>query len=273
MKPQFHVPLITYPDTSSLSLVQNAVDFARHQKADLTASIMQIGMPLAGQTSPWIDDIERLNSEAKRFSQDGYVALSEALYEYAREADIRALIQTFEVSEPLVPARFTEISRAYDLSIMEVSETTIPLVERLVFDSGRPLALFPANHVCNRIDTVAIAWDGSAPLSAALTGARLFLESASKIILISITETDPTNGKALDRYAGVLRNSGLNVEVVVARANGERVAVAIQSTARALHADLLVAGAYGHSRIREYVLGGVTRSLLTELEMPILVAH
>jgi len=186
MKPQFHVPLITYPDTSSLSLVQNAVDFARHQKADLTASIMQIGMPLAGQTSPWIDDIERLNSEAKRFSQDGYVALSEALYEYAREADIRALIQTFEVSEPLVPARFTEISRAYDLSIMEVSETTIPLVERLVFDSGRPLALFPANHVCNRIDTVAIAWDGSAPLSAALTGARLFLESASKIILIPI---------------------------------------------------------------------------------------
>jgi nucleotide-binding universal stress UspA family protein len=106
-----------------------------------------------------------------------------------------------------------------------------------------------------------------------LTGARLFLEGASKVILISITDDGSMNEKARTRYADVLRNSGLDVEVVVARANGEEVAFAIQSTARALHADLLVAGAYGHSKMRELVLGGVTRSLLVDLEMPVLVAH
>jgi len=273
MKPQFHLPLITYPSASSLSVVQNAVDLARHQKADLTASVLQIKTPLVGQSSPWVDDVERLSSQAKRFSRDSGVALSEAVCDYANKADIRAVIQTFEASEPLIPDTLVEISRAYDLSIVEASETMMPLLENLLFESGRPLVLFPANHVCSRMDTVAIAWDGSAPLSTALTGARLFLESASKIILISITNEAPMNEKARDRYANVLRNSGLDVEVVVARANGEEVAVAIQSAARALHADLLVAGAYGHSKMRELVLGGVTRSLLADLEMPVLVAH
>lgn len=273
MKPQFHLPLITYPTASSLSVVQNAVDLARHQKADLTASVPQIRTPLVGQSSPWVDDIERLGSDAERFSRDSGVSLSEAVCDYAHSAGIRAVIQTFDASEPLIPDTLAEISRAYDLSIVEASETMMPLLESLVFESGRPLVLFPANHVCGRIDTVAIAWDGSASLSTALTGARLFLEGASKVILISITDDGSMSEKARARYADVLRNSGLDIEVVVARANGEEVAVAIQSTARALHADLLVAGAYGHSKMRELVLGGVTRSLLVDLEMPVLLAH
>ncbi|WP_229002178.1 universal stress protein [Rhizobium sp. AB2/73] len=273
MKPQFHLPLITYPTASSLSVVQNAIDLARHQKADLIASLPQIKMPLVGQSSPWVDDIERLGSEAKRFSRDSGVTLSEAFCDYAHGAGIRAVIQAFEASEPQIRETLVEISRAYDLSIIEASETMMPLLEKLLFESGRPLVLFPANHVCGRIDTVAIAWDGSAPLSTALTGARLFLEGASKIILISITDDGSMNERSRARYAEVLRNSGLDVEIIVAGANGEEVAVAIQSTARALHADLIVAGAYGHSRIREFALGGVTRSLLVDLEMPVLVAH
>ncbi|MFJ6327529.1 MULTISPECIES: universal stress protein [unclassified Rhizobium] len=273
MKPQFHLPLITYPNASSFSVVQNAVDFTRHQKADLSANLLQIEMPPAAQSSPWVDDVERVNSEAKRFSSDSAVALSEAVCDYARKADIRTIVQTFEAPEPLILETLAEISRAYDLSIIEASETMMPLLEKLLFESGRPLVLFPAKHVCGRVDTVAIAWDGSAPLSTALTGARLFLAGASKVILISITDDGSMNEKARARYAEVLRNSGLDVEVVVARANGREVAVAIQSAARALHADLLVAGAYGHSRIREFALGGVTRSLLSDLEMPVLVAH
>lgn len=273
MKPQFHLPLITYPTASSFSVVQNAVDLARHQKADLTASVLQIKTPLVGQSSPWVDDVERLGSQEKRFSRDSGVALSEAVCDYAQKTAIRAIIQTFEASEPLIPDTLVEISRAYDLSIIEASETMMPLLENLLFESGRPLVLFPANHVCGRIDTVAIAWDGSAPLSTALTGARLFLEGASKVILISITDDGSMNERSRARYAEVLSNSGLDVEVVVAGANGEEVAFAIQSTARALHADLIVAGAYGHSRIREFAVGGVTRSLLSDLDMPVLVAH
>jgi nucleotide-binding universal stress UspA family protein len=273
MIPQFHLPLITYPNASSFNVVQNAVNFARHEKADLTASLLQIKMPLVAQSSPWIGDVERLSSEAERFSHDGGVALSDALYDHSRKADIRPVIQTFEVSEPLIPDALAEISRAYDLSIVEACETMMPLLEKLLFKSGRPLVLFPASRFCGRIDTVAIAWDGSAPLSRALTGARLFLEGASKIILISISDDGPMNETARDRYVGVLRNSGLDVEVFVARAKGEGTAGAIQSTARTLAADLLVTGAYGHSRTREFVLGGVTRSLLVDLEMPALVAH
>ncbi len=273
MKPQFHLPLITYPSASSFSVVQNAVEFARHHKADLTASILQIGIPLIGHSSPWIADAGQLSAEEQRFSRDSGVALSETLRDYAQKAGIQAVIQPFEASEPFIAGTLAELSRAYDLSIMEASEAMRPLLESVLFESGRPLILFPADNFCGRIDTVAIAWDGSATLSRALTGARLFLERASRVILISITDDKPINEKARDQFATVLRNAGLGVEIAAARAQGEQVAGVIQSVAGANHADLLVAGAYGHSKLREFILGGVTRSLLVDLEMPVLLTH
>jgi nucleotide-binding universal stress UspA family protein len=273
VKPQFHLPLITYPSASSFSVVQNAVDFAHHNKADLTASILQIKMPLIRHSSPWIADADKLSSEAKRFSRDSGMALSETLHDYARKTEIRAVIQSFEASESFVAGTLAERSRAYDLSIMEASETMRPLIESVLFESGRPLILFPADNFCGRIDTVAVAWDGSATLSRALTGARLFLECASKVILISITDDKPINEKARDQHADVLRNAGLEVEVATAQAYGARAAGVIQSVAAANRADLLVAGAYGHSKLREFILGGVTRSLLVDLEMPVLLVH
>lgn len=273
MRPQFHLPLTTYPSVSSLSVVQNAVDLARHQKADVTASILQVKRPSIGQPSPWLDDVERLSSKVKRFGYDSGIALSETLHDYAEKAEIKAVVQSFEASEPFIADTLAELSRAYDLSIMEASETMRPLLETVLFESGRPLVLFPADHFCGRIDTVAIAWDGSSALSRALTGARLFLESASKVVLISITDDKPINETARDQFAGVLRSAGLEVGIATTQAYGEQVASIIQSAARANHTDLLVAGAYGHSRLREFILGGVTRSLLVDLEIPALLVH
>jgi nucleotide-binding universal stress UspA family protein len=91
--------------------------------------------------------------------------------------------------------------------------------------------------------------------------------------LISITDDKPINEKARDQHADVLRNAGLEVEVATAQAYGARAAGVIQSVAAANRADLLVAGAYGHSKLREFILGGVTRSLLVDLEMPVLLVR
>ncbi|MFS8115080.1 universal stress protein [Rhizobium jaguaris] len=183
------------------------------------------------------------------------------------------MIQPFEEQEPFVAGTLAGLSRAYDCSLMEASESARPIVESILFESGRPLVLFPPDNFCGRIDTAAIAWDGSAALARALTGARLFLENASRVVLISVTDDKPIDEAARDRFATVLRNAGLNVEIVSVKAHGQQAANVIQSVAKENYADLLVAGAFGHSRLREFILGGVTRSLLTSLEMPALLSH
>jgi nucleotide-binding universal stress UspA family protein len=273
MKPQFHLPLVTYPEASSFAVVQNAVDFARHQKADLTASVLQIRIPPVPQSFLPKADAKKMSSEAEHFSRDNGTALSETVHDYAQKAGIRALIQPFEEREPFVASTLAEFSRAYDCSIMEACEAARPIVESILFESGRPLVLFPSDNFCGRIDTIAIAWDGSANLSRALTGARLLLENTSRVVLISVTDDKLINEKARDRFATVLRNAGLNVETASIKAHKEQAADVIQSVAKENYSDLLVAGAFGHSRLREFILGGVTRSLLTRLEMPVLISH
>ncbi|MDL2398322.1 universal stress protein [Rhizobium mayense] len=273
MKPQFHLPLVTYPDSSSFAVVQNAVDLARHQKADLTASVLQVRIPSGRQSFPSVIDVEKMRSEVERFSRDSGTVLSDTVRDYAQKAGIRALIQPLEEQEQIVAGTLAEISRAYDCSLMEASEAARPIVESILFESGRPLVLFPPDNFCGRIDTAAIAWDGSAALSRALTGARLFLEGASRVVLISVIDDKLIDETARHRLATVLRNAGLNVEAVSVKAHGEQAGNVIQSVAKENYADLLVAGAFGHSRLREFILGGVTRSLLTTLEVPVLLSH
>ncbi|MFS8116058.1 hypothetical protein QD460_30450 [Rhizobium jaguaris] len=86
MKPQFHLPLVTYPDSSSFAVIQNAVDFARHQKADLTASVLQVKIPPGRQSFPSVIDLEKMRAEAERFSRDSGTALSETVRDYAQKA-------------------------------------------------------------------------------------------------------------------------------------------------------------------------------------------
>ncbi|MDL2410280.1 universal stress protein [Rhizobium calliandrae] len=273
MKPQFHLPLVTYPESSSFAIVQNAVDFARHQKADLTASVLQVRIPAVRQSFPLAIEAEKMISEAERFSRDSGEAVSETVRDYAQKAGIHAFVRPFEAQEPFLASTLAELSRAYDCSLVEASEAARPIIESILFESGRPLVLFPPDNFCGRIDTAAIAWDGSAALSRALTGARPFLENASRVVLISVTDDKAIDETARDRFATVLGNAGLNVEAVSIKAHGEQAANVIQFVAKENYADLLVAGAFGHSRLREFILGGVTRSLLANLEMPALLSH
>jgi nucleotide-binding universal stress UspA family protein len=143
----------------------------------------------------------------------------------------------------------------------------------VLFESGRPILLFPTETCAGIFDRIAIAWDGTPTLARALTGARPFLARSAKVVLVSVTDDKEINTQDRDRFATILRNAGLTVEIISSRANGESAAVTIQTVAAENDANLLVAGAFGHSRFREFILGGVTRSLLSDLPMPTLLSH
>ncbi|UVD58584.1 universal stress protein [Rhizobium sp. Pop5] len=271
MKAQFHLPLATYPDASSFSLLQNAVDLCLHQGADLTASVPLVSLPAWLHLSS-LPDIETMRAVEQSSKASG-AALEQTLRDYAAAANVAVEIQPFAIEERFVGQSLAEISRAYDLSILEASDPMRPLIESVLFESGRPLLLFPSDNVCGRVDAVAVAWDGGATVARAFTGARLFLEQASRVILISVADDKQIDQRSRDRFAARLQKAGLSVDVTAVQANGEPIASVIQATALEHKADLLVCGAYGHSRLREFILGGVTRSLLTRLDMPALLCH
>lgn len=143
MKAQFHLPLATYPDASSFSLLQNAVAVSLHQKAGLTASMPLVRIESFQPRFPSLLDVDKMRADAERLSKDNGTVLGQTLHDYARKAEVEVEIQPFDAREPFVAQTLAELSRAYDLSILEASVLMRPLIESVLFESGRPLLLFP----------------------------------------------------------------------------------------------------------------------------------
>jgi nucleotide-binding universal stress UspA family protein len=273
VKLQFHLPLITYPDATSFTLLQNAVEVASNQDAHLNISVHQLKVPLLSPSFPTILDLEHLKSEAERSSRDAGTVLLSAIQDYSKKAGVGISVDSFECAEPFIGGYVAELSRSYDLTILEPPEIATQTVETVLFESGRPLLLFPADSCPEQFKTIAIAWDGSSTLARALTAARIFLSGSTKILLISLTDDKAIETHNRDQFATVLSSAGLHVDIISAQCAGVSPAITLQAVAKENGANLLVAGAYGHSRFREFILGGVTRSLLGNLDMPVLLSH
>ncbi|HRD76047.1 MAG TPA: universal stress protein, partial [Hyphomicrobiaceae bacterium] len=155
-----------------------------------------------------------------------------------------------------------------------------PLTEdpvRLVMEGGRPVLLIPARgDVRMPPSRVAVAWDGRREAARAAFDAIPLAVLAGNVTIISV------NGDRAGRSAGdlptaeiaaALARHGAKADSVDATARGGDVGHELLRQAHAHGADLLVMGCYGHSRLRELVLGGATRDVLAGTDMPILMSH
>ncbi len=168
-------------------------------------------------------------------------------------------------------------ARYFDLSLVgwEAGNATSRMTaEAVVLGSGRPTILLPELFEISSFEHVAIAWDGSRVAARAVADARLFLQRASKLSVITVLDEKPLEEEdAGERLAGVLAARGLQAEAVPVKAQDCPIAETLQQTAIEKGAQLLVMGGYGHSRIRDFVLGGATEGILSDLLMPVLLSH
>ena len=146
------------------------------------------------------------------------------------------------------------------------------LFEAALLGSGRPLLVAPSAAPSAFGSTVAIAWHGNVHAARAVAGALPFLEQAGAVHVIT-AETDAIVAGEGQRLAGYLAWHGIEAKVAVLPAGGQGIGEAILGKAAELGADLLVMGGYGHSRVREVILGGVTRHVLEHAKLPVLIAH
>jgi nucleotide-binding universal stress UspA family protein len=153
---------------------------------------------------------------------------------------------------------------------------TASLIESVLFDSGRPCLFVPPNgRPHSSYETIILAWKDSRQASRAVASAMPFLHRARNIIVTIVDDGKAESARYAERGAGImehLRRHELPVELKIV-ARKERVSHTLLSQAASTGAELLVMGGYGHSRLREWVLGGTTRAVLSEAEIPVLVGH
>lgn len=145
-----------------------------------------------------------------------------------------------------------------------------PALEAALFEGGAPLLLVPPGFGGRFGERVAIGWNGRREAAHAVAAALPLLARAKAVTVLSLEE----EGRGADPRALAERLALHHIEAEARRLPaGAAAGEALLGAAQALEADLLVTGAYGHSRLRQLVLGGVTRSLLSASPIPLLMAH
>jgi nucleotide-binding universal stress UspA family protein len=150
------------------------------------------------------------------------------------------------------------------------------LVEGVLFESGRHLFLFPETERPKiAFDRILVAWNGSRESARAMAEGMPFLRQAKEVTVAVITDKRVTEQNALVGTDAVNHLKHHGIDAVLHRINNRKhdVGVALLAEARRRKVDLIVMGGYGHLRLRERLLGGVTYNLMHEAPVPIVIAH
>jgi nucleotide-binding universal stress UspA family protein len=176
-------------------------------------------------------------------------------------------------------ASVSATARLHDLTIVlqpelenDTFDNTMP--QEILFESGGPVLFIPYTHkgplVVKRIG---IAWDGSRLAARALRDAAPFLAHAQAITIISINEGKAPAEASVTAVSAHLARFGLTARIVRMDADRADIQPTILSIAADDGLDLIVMGGYGHSRLQERILGGVTRGMLQSMTVPTLMSH
>ena len=163
------------------------------------------------------------------------------------------------------------LARGADLCLVaqEAGPDLAGIADDLIVASAGPVLFLPAgDRGPATFATVAVGWDGSRPAARALKDALPFLRAATKVLLVTLGDAA---GTGLEAARDRLSAHGVAVEVLnEADAGGRSSGEALLAIAGQNGADFLVMGAYGHTRLREMLLGGTTRHVLRQTHIPIL---
>jgi nucleotide-binding universal stress UspA family protein len=155
------------------------------------------------------------------------------------------------------------------------SEVDKVFPERLILVAGRPVLVVPeiGDFPCVG-KRIIVAWNASREAARAVTNAIPFLKLADKVYVMTVQPKASENESiATEQIVQYLSRHGVGVEVE--ESHGVEIGVANELLSRAsdLSVDLLVMGCYGHSRVREWILGGATRTILESMTIPVLMSH
>jgi nucleotide-binding universal stress UspA family protein len=220
------------------------------------------------------DVIESQRVESERAAKAAVARLDKA----GRDAGLAT--EAHMLDSAAAPGAFASLARRFDLSIVGQAEPEQPaldglIVEAALFDSGRPMLVVPyIQRNGLKLDRILLCWDGSRSAARAAADALPFLRRAKLVEVVTVAsepaKSDEMPGADIAHH---LARHGVKVELKRIVTAETDVASTILSHAADSSADFLVMGGYGHSRLREFILGGVTREILASMTVPVLMSH
>jgi nucleotide-binding universal stress UspA family protein len=176
-----------------------------------------------------------------------------------------------------VHARYADLVVLAHAAVSEGREARSEMIEGVLFHSGRPVLVAPKGWTGSPLGKrIVIAWDASREATRAVSEARPFLAGCEAALVLTVDAKPRAFGhgdQPGQNIASHLSRRGVKVEVRNADSMGRAISDALLQEAESYGADLMVMGAYGHSRLRELVFGGATRELLDDSRLPLFMAH
>jgi nucleotide-binding universal stress UspA family protein len=176
--------------------------------------------------------------------------------------------------------QFARMARRFDLAIIGQPQPDVTSIEQIIgettlFESGRPVIMVPyIQKAPFKNDNVMICWDGSRPAARAVADALPIMGKSGRVEIVIVAnergKQDEIEGADIGQH---LARHGLKVDVHRISGGNIDIGDALLSHAADSGADFMVMGGFGHSRLREFVLGGVTRSIFESMTVPVLLSH
>lgn len=274
--------LTTYPDLTPVAELAQGVDFAAAIGAKISGVACEVEFQIPGSIVGNLLNVPALAAAESRKSSTNALALLTTFQQAAEKREVfhERRSETCLISE--VADVLVEHARLRDLTIVPVGEGDYVdvgdwYVEQIVFGSGRPTLITPkpASHRgALTLNTVVVAWDFSRPAARAIADAIPILAMAKRVYVVTVTGDKAINtrrsGAELAKHLAI---HGVEVTLDTTNAAGRSIGDTLDSYVASREADLLVMGAYGHSRIRDFILGGATKSMLARPPLPIFLSH
>ncbi|QOZ53933.1 universal stress protein [Bradyrhizobium sp. CCBAU 53338] len=269
--------LTSYPEPTPVSVIDRAVSLVSPFGAHVAAISCEVHVQIPGTFLSGVGNVGSIvagEAHKSRKNAQELLATSEAA---ATKSGLlhETILERCLTSE--VPDLLVDYARLRDLTIVPVPESYDQwYAEAIIFGSGRPTLVLPEATASKEaeLNRVIVAWDFSRAAARAVSDSIPILENAREVFILTVTnEKAISSRRSSSELAKNLSRHGIDVVVEEVNAAGQAIGEVLAAQIASRRADLLVMGAYGHSRLREFILGGATRSILTRPPIPVLLSH
>ena len=270
--------ILLHIDTSDRgsSVSDFALSLATEMGAHLTAAgiVLEIVPPASFMGEYPYDIMAEAIEQARQSAEQNYRKIAAAA-----PATVQTELVMIQAISGQAREDFGRLARHFDIAVAgqggdEGGSDDELMVEGALFSSGRPVFVVPNIHKGPaKLGKAMVCWDGGMPSARAVAGAIDILKRAGKVEVVSIAGRNLPNeelpGFNITRH---LTRHGISATLKKLPA-AQDIGSTLLSYAADSGADYMVMGAYGHSRLREFVLGGTTRTILGSMTIPVLMAH
>jgi nucleotide-binding universal stress UspA family protein len=273
------LPLVGEPSAAAIAAIEKCTAVAGNIGARVTAMVVEQDVLVRPKVAISSDLENTTATDAVRSVSNAHDLLT-VFDTAATRFGVRneQWLQRFAAAD--IPANFAVWARLKDLSLVPVKphdDLSEKIVERLIFESGRPILMCPVEFVAElavSFDDVMIAWDHTAPAARAVADALPMLQAAANVRIV--TATDNKTAAELESGAALvshLAEHGIKAIFETVKIDGSSVGKVFERYVDANRIDLLVMGAYRHSRLNEIVWGGATKTVIGRPPCWVMMSH